>query len=83
MSCNKCNSEKLERPDKSIDLGCGVDDISILTDEQALVGPATTTTIVSPTDAVRNISNVVKDVSKRFGKVQPGIFFPKEAADEL
>ena len=83
MSCNKCNSDKLVRPDKSIDLGCGVEPISTISDEQALVGPSTTTTIVSPTDAVRNISNVVKDVSRRFGKVQPGIFFPEEAANEL
>jgi len=82
MSCNKCNSDKLIVPDKSIDLGCGVGEISTLTDEQALVSPSTTN-VVSASDAVRNISNAVKDVSRRFGKVQPGIFFPESAADKL
>tara|TARA_R110001592_G_scaffold263589_2_gene528895 strand:+ start:6012 stop:7076 length:1065 start_codon:yes stop_codon:yes gene_type:complete len=82
MSCNKCNSDKLVVPDKSLDLGCGVEPISTLSVEQSLVTPSTVTTI-SPTDAVRNISNVVKDVSRRFGKVQPGIFFPEESANEL
>jgi hypothetical protein len=83
MSCNKCNDNKLQRPDKSVDLGCGLEPISILTNEQALISPSTTSNVVSPTEAVRNISNVVKDISRRFGKVQPGIFFPDQAAEEL
>lgn len=83
MSCNKCNDDKLKRDDKSLDLGCGVESISTLTDEQSLIGPTTTANVVSPTAAVRNISNLVKDVSRRFGKVTPGIFFPEDSAKEL
>ena len=83
MSCNKCNDDKLQRNDRSIDLGCGLQPIQTLTDDQALIAPSTTANIVSPASAVRNISNLVKDVSRRFGKVTPGIFFPEKAADEL
>jgi len=83
MSCNKCNDDNLKRDDRSLDLGCGVEPISPLTDEQSLIGATTTSNVVSPTAAVRNISNLVKDVSRRFGKVTPGIFFPEAAANEL
>jgi len=92
MSCKDCQNNV---PDRTIDLGCRDDVLSTNTLEQIAVGPSSSindliqqgkisiSKIDRPLDAVKYVSSAVKDISVRFGKVQPGLYYTEEDAKSL
>lgn len=77
MSCEDCENKF---PDRTVDQNCsdGISDAGLVSNEEASVGP----TAVG-LDAISYVSNAVRNISKRFGKVQPGIYLTDEQADGL
>jgi len=87
MTCKDCQNEI---PDRTIDLGCGGEPLDLNTAEQISVAPTTAninsldiTKIEKPQSAIRFVSNAVKDISVRFGRVQPGIYVTDEQSQAL
>lgn len=88
MSCKDCKNNV---PDRTVDLGCGGEPLEINTIDQITTGPSTSdvlgkidaTNVRRPLDAVKYVSSAVKDISVRFGKVQPGLFFTEADAEAL
>lgn len=86
MSCKDCQNNI---PDRTVDLGCGGEPLDLNTTEQISVAPSTSVTSSSfrepdkPLDAVQYVSSAVKDISVRFGRVQPGIFLTEDDASSL
>jgi len=87
MTCKDCQNEI---PDRTIDLGCGGEPLDLNTAEQISVAPTASginsldiNKIEKPQSAIRFVSNAVKDISVRFGRVQPGIYVTDEQSQAL
>lgn len=87
MDCKDCQNDI---PDRTIDLGCGREPLEINTPEEIAVSPTVSdlssidqTKINRPQSGIRFVANAVKDISVRFGKVQPGLFLTDEQSQAL
>jgi len=74
MACEDCENKF---PDRTVDQNCS-DGTGLLGNEESAVGPTTV-----GLDAISYVSNAVRNIGKRFGKVQPGIYLTDEQADGL
>ena len=81
MACEDCENKF---PDRTVDKNCsdGINDAILGKVADAAVGPVTPSGRIG-TEAISYVSNAVRNVSKRFGKVQPGIYLTDEQALSL
>ncbi|HAW81265.1 MAG TPA: hypothetical protein DCX27_17120 [Balneola sp.] len=83
MACEDCENKF---PDRTVDQNCsdGIGDAGLVSNQESAVAP---TTIgldgIVGVQAISSVSNVVRNISKRFGKVQPGIYLTDEQANSL
>jgi len=83
MDCEDCENKF---PDRTVDKNCsdGISDAILGKISDAVVGPVNRPDIpLIGTEAISYVSNAVRNVSKRFGKVQPGIYLTDEQALSL
>ena len=81
MTCEDCENKF---PDRTVNKNCsdGINDAVLGNIADAAVGPVTPSGRIG-TEAISYVSNAVRNVSKRFGKVQPGIYLTDEQALSL
>mgnify|MGYP003653107883 CR=1 FL=1 len=89
MACEDCENKI---PDRTVDKNCsdGINDVILGKISDAAVGPVS----FGPTDvtrrsnpdiaiaSIKHVSNAVRNISKRFGKVQPGIYITDREAQQ-
>jgi len=85
MACEDCENKI---PDRTVDKNCsdGINDAILGKISDAAVGPVSIRVSGTPvigTEAISHVSNAVRNVSKRFGKVQPGIYLTDEQSLSL
>lgn len=86
MTCKDCQNES-HFPDKTINLDCV--SLESVADNRDIIGVGPTSLYTSTSDQIsqtagsRYVRNLVRDLSRRFGKVQPGILFEDEDTAQL
>jgi len=82
MTCKDCQNEEYF-PDKTKNLECV--SLESVSDNQDVIGVGPTSFYISQNNAngVQYVRNLVRDLSRRFGKVQPGILFEDEDTQKL
>jgi len=88
MTCEDCENKV---PDRTVDNNCsdGINDAILGKISDAAVGPVSTGAgnrgglTADAASPISYISNAVRNISKRFGKVQPGIYMTDEQAQSM